>query len=263
MAVATSMILSRSVCQGSGGSGRPSSVANSAFTRGPSAPREASVPAAPPNCTASLVSRVRMSPSTAASRPASQPAATTPNVTGTACWSIVRPIMSEAWWAFARCAAASAARSRSALVTSSACRASSIAAVSMMSWLAAPRCTARAAGPATLRASMRASPGTGLPVAAASRPSSAVSNPAAAAALVTSAPAPAGASPARSRARASPASAFSMARSHAASPTSAPPRLNTPPNSPPFSLPRSSGMSVVRSSPVAASRGRVESPPGS
>ena len=111
IATATSMIRSRSVCQGSGGSARPSSSASSAFTRAPSAPSDARVPAAPPNCTASRVSRTNASHSTALSSPASQPAATTPKVTGTACCSSVRPIISVP-----RCASASRAAAAAAAV---------------------------------------------------------------------------------------------------------------------------------------------------
>ena len=85
------------------------------------------------------------------------------------------------------------------MATPSASRASSIAAVSMMSWLVAPVCTAaRAAGSATRLVSTRARPGTGFPVSAAARPSSASSagpKSAASAALVTAAPAPPGDEP--------------------------------------------------------------------
>jgi len=83
----TSMIRNRSVCQGSGGSARPSSSAMSAFTSAPESPTDARVPAAPPYWTASRVPRTNVSHSTALSRLASQPAATTPKVVGTACWS--------------------------------------------------------------------------------------------------------------------------------------------------------------------------------
>ena len=110
--------------------------------------------------------------------------------------------------------------------------ASSMAAVSTMSWLVAPRWTALTAVWGTRRASARASPGTGFPVSAASPPSSFGSKLSALAAAVTASPAPAGASPARSRARASPASASSIACSHAMSSASTPPLAKTPPNSP-------------------------------
>ena len=225
------MIRSRSVCQGSTGTARPSSSASSAATRWPASPSEASVPAAPPNWTASRGPR-ESSPARPSSTLVSQPAATRPKVTGTACWSSVLPIMIEPRCAAASPPAASAARARSARMTSMARLASSIAAVSTMSWLVAPRWTALTAVWGTCRASARASPGTGLPVRAASPPSSFGSKFAALAAAVTALPAPAGASPARSRARARPASASSIACSHAVSSASTPPLANTPPNSP-------------------------------
>ncbi len=190
------------------------------------------MPAAPPNCTASRREATAASPSRASSRLVSQPAAIRPKVTGTACWRSVRPIMIEVRCASARSAAAPAARARSASMTPMARLASSIAAVSRMSWLVAPRWTAPAAVCGTCRASARASPGTGLPVRAANPPSSFGSKFSAWAAAVTASPEPAGVSPARSRARASPASASSIACSHAVSPTSTPPRPKTPPNSP-------------------------------
>ncbi len=194
-ALARSMIRSRSVCQGSTGRARPSSSASSATTRGPSSPSEARVPAAPPNCTASRCELTAARPARASSRLVSQPAATRPKVTGTACWSSVRPIMIVDRCASASPAAAAAAWPRSASITSMARLASSIAAVSTMSWLAAPRCTAPAAVCGTRRASARARAGTGLPVSAASSPSSAASKWPAWATSVTAAPEPAGARP--------------------------------------------------------------------
>ena len=226
------MIRSRSVCHGSGGLARPSSSAISAFTRAPPSPSDARVPAAPPNWTASRVSRTNASHSTALSSPASQPAATMPKVVGTACCSSVRPIMSVPRLASASRAAAPAAAVRSLTAAPSASRASSIAAVSMMSWLVAPWCTAaRAAGFATRLVSTRASPGTGFPVSTVARPSSATSagpKSFAWAAPVTAAPAPAGASPARSSALARAASAPSIDRSQAASSATAPPPATEP-----------------------------------
>ena len=96
------------------------------------------MPAAPPNWTASRLAATRSSPAAASSRPVSQPAATSPKVTGTACWSRVRPIMMVSRWTAASRAAAAAAAARSSEITPSACRASSMAAVSTMSWLVAP-----------------------------------------------------------------------------------------------------------------------------
>ena len=246
-----SRIRSRSVCQGSTGTARPSSVASSAATRWPASPSEASVPAAPPNCTASR-DPTAASPSRASSTLVSQPAATRPKVTGTACWRSVRPIMIEDRCVAASPAAASAARARSACMTSMARLASSIAAVSTMSWLVAPRCTALTAVWGTCRASARASPGTGFPVSAASPPSSFGSKFSALAAAVTASPEPAGASPARSSARASPASASSIACSHAVSSASTPPRAKTPPNSPRAFGSSWSGMSEISPLPYPA-----------
>ncbi len=228
------MSRSRSVCHGSGGSASPSSSAISDFTAAPDEPSEASVPAAPPNWTASRVSRTDASPSRAPSSPASQPAVTRPKVTGTACCSSVRPIISDPRCASASRATTAAAPESASAAASMASRASTIAAVSMMSWLVAPRCTAAlAAGSGTSRVSARASPGTGLPVSSDDRLSSARSkSPGRAAAAVTAAPAPGGASPARSSARASADSAASMARSQAPSSATGPPRMNTPPKIP-------------------------------
>ncbi len=108
-----------------------------------------------------------------------------------------------------------------------------MAAVSMMSWLVAPLCTAAAASGGTSRASSRASAGTGLPVSAACWPSAARSKLSARAAAVTAAPAPGAASPAASSARASAASVSSIACSQAWPDVSTWPRLNTPSKSPP------------------------------
>ena len=110
-----------------------------------------------------------------------------------------------------------------------------MAAVSMMSWLVAPRCTAAAApsavpGSSAVSALTRA--GTGLPVVAACTPRDWLSKFSDLAAAVTAAPDPAGASPARSAALASAASVSSMACSQASSPVWAPPRSNSPPNKP-------------------------------
>ena len=124
------------------------------------------------------------------------------------------------------------AAARSSASRSSAPLASSMAAVSMMSWLVAPRWTVSAASGGTALRSSAASAGTGFPDRAARRPSAPGSNGAATAASVTAAPAPAGASPARSRARASAASVSSIARSQAWLPVSAPPREKTPSNRP-------------------------------
>ena len=218
------------------------------------------MPAAPPNCTARRPVRTPASPWRASSRLVSQPAATRPKVTGTACWSSVRPIMIEDRCASASPAAASAASARSASMTSMARLASSIAAVSTMSWLVAPRCTALTAVWGTCRARARASPGTGFPVSAASSPSWFGSKLSAFAVAVTASPEPAGASPARSSARASPASASSIACSHAVSPASTPPRAKTPPNSPRAFGSFWSGMSEISPLPYPAHHHRPHPP---
>src|ERR1019366_5422196 len=170
--------------------------------------------AAPPNWTASRPTGTRATASRASSRLVSQPAATSPKVTGTACCSSVRPIMRVSRWVAASTAAADAAADRSAAIADSACLASSIAAVSMMSWLVAPLCTAPAASGGTILVSSRTSAGTGLPVSAACLPSPAASNASACAAAVTVAPAPGSARPALSRALARAASVSSKACSH-------------------------------------------------
>ena len=145
--------------------------------------------------------------------------------------------LDEAADAVASAAHPSAAAARWPASRSSAPRASSMAAVSMMSWLVAPRWTVSAASGGTALRSSATSAGTGFPDRAARRPSAPGSNGAVAAASVTAAPAPAGASPARSRARASAASVSSMARSQAWLPVPAPPREKIPSNSPRCSAP--------------------------
>ena len=52
--LATSARPSRPTCQAIGGGRRPSSAASASITRMPSAPSEASVPTAPPNCTTAI-----------------------------------------------------------------------------------------------------------------------------------------------------------------------------------------------------------------
>ena len=134
--------------------------------------------------------------------------------------------------AAARRAAAAAAAARSSEITPSDWRASSIAAVSMMSWLVAPWCTAPAGPGGRIRVSARTSAGTGLPVSAACWPRSAASKAPARAAAVTAAPAPGAAIPACSSARARAASVSSIACSQAWSEVSTAPRPNTPSKSP-------------------------------
>ena len=110
----------------------------------------------------------------ASSSATSQPAALRPNVVGSACWSSVRPIIGVS-----RCAAGERAprrrRRRAGRRSSgtSARLATSIAAVSRMSWLVAPRCTG-ASGRAVERLQPRA-PAPGLPIPAAPAPIAATS----------------------------------------------------------------------------------------
>ena len=106
------------------------------------------MPAAPPNWTASRPLPTSASRSRASSIAVSQPAATSPNVTGTACCSSVRPAITvpRVLGGPGR-PPPPAAAARSPSMTRSARRASSMAAVSMMSWLVAPWCTARRRAP--------------------------------------------------------------------------------------------------------------------
>ena len=69
------MIRCLSVCQGSAGAVKPSSSASRATMAGPFWPSEASVPAAPPNCTASRVAAILSRSRRASSIVVSQPAA--------------------------------------------------------------------------------------------------------------------------------------------------------------------------------------------
>ncbi len=126
----------------------------------------------------------------------------------------------------------SAAAARSAWVASMTWRASSIAAVSMMSWLVAPRwiASANSAGTRAVMALTRA--GIGLPAAAAETPSDAFSIKETLAIDVMAAPAPGGASPARSAARAMAASVSSIACSQVVSSMTTEPASNRPLNRP-------------------------------
>ena len=122
---------SRTVCQGTSGAVSWRRSARRAATSRPRSPRLASVPTAPPNCTASSRSRTARSSASAPSRPDSQPAALSPKVTGIACWSSVRPGTIASRWRRASAAHASAAAARSADHPSSARRQTSIIAVSI------------------------------------------------------------------------------------------------------------------------------------
>ena len=108
-----------------------------------------------------------------------------------------------------------------------------MAAVSRMSWLVAPWCTAGRGDAGDLRRSAPGpAAGTGLPVQRRLRAELRGVEPVRAGRRVTAAPAPGGASPARSSARASAASASSMACSQAASPAATPPRPKRAENRP-------------------------------
>src|SRR5918997_2822186 len=122
-------------------------------------------------------------------------------------------------WSSASRAHAAASRSMSASTRSSTRRATSIAAVSIMSWLVAPLCTWRAASPGTASVSTFTSAGTGLPAARPSRPSFPGSKrPASQHSEIASA-ASAGITPARASATARAPSASSIACSQARSST--------------------------------------------
>jgi hypothetical protein len=125
----------RFACHGSTGSASPSSPAYSRAISGPASPSAANVPAAPPSW--AIGSNARTS-ARASSTAVSQLAARRPNVVGTAGWRSVRATATVR-----RCSRASAAHpaatpSSSARITFTASRATSIAAVSTMSWLVAP-----------------------------------------------------------------------------------------------------------------------------
>ena len=106
--------------------------------RAPSSPSAARVPAAPPSCAASRSSRTAASRRRASTTATSHPAAFSPKVVGTACWSSVRAAIGVERCARASSAQPSASRSSSASTSAAARRATSIAAVSTMSWLVAP-----------------------------------------------------------------------------------------------------------------------------
>ena len=109
----------------------------------PSAPSDASVPEAPPNCRTAAPASADSMPSIVRASASSQPAAFRPNVMGVACCSQVRPgIGVRACWR-ACVAAADAARRRSRTTIGTASRSWRTSPVSMMSWLVAPQCTYR------------------------------------------------------------------------------------------------------------------------
>ena len=99
--------------------------------------------------------------SAASSTPTSQPAARNPNEVGSACASSVRPAIGVSRCASTSGMHAAAVAAASASIGSSARRATSIAAVSRMSWLVAPRCTVPASSSPTASRSARTSGTTG------------------------------------------------------------------------------------------------------
>ena len=163
-APASAATRARSVCHGSAGAGRSSCAAIASRTAMPRLPSDARLPAAPPSCTARRSRRTTSSRSDAASSAIIQPAATRPNVVGTACWSSVRPAIGVARCTRASAAAANAAPSTSAVSATSARRATSIIAVSITSWLVAPRCTWPRPGSSTRAVSAATSGPAGLPI---------------------------------------------------------------------------------------------------
>ena len=140
-AAPSSAIRVRFVCHGRTGSSQPSSSARSRRTSGPRSPIAASVPTAPPSCTASRRVRTAASPLRDSSSATSQPATLNPNVVGSACCSSVRATIGVDRCDSASAARAAASPSSSASIRSSARRATSIEAVSMTSWLVAPQWT--------------------------------------------------------------------------------------------------------------------------
>ena len=161
---ASSPIRPRCVCQGTAGSASPSSSAYAArHLRAGVAERGERARRAPELRGRVARARISSSQRRASSSPASQPAALSPNVTGTACWSSVRPAIGVSRCARASSAAALAAAPTSSSSGSSARAVTSMAAVSRMSWLVAPRCTCAAAGPSTASVSAALSGTTGLP----------------------------------------------------------------------------------------------------
>jgi hypothetical protein len=87
---AASAMRSRWVCQGASGNGSLSSCASLSETCNPLSARAASVPAAPPNCSASVSLRKRCSRSFERCSAAAYSASFSPNGIGSACCSHVR-----------------------------------------------------------------------------------------------------------------------------------------------------------------------------
>lgn len=198
----------RRVCHGRTGRSSPVSSAKAATRSNARSPNASSVPAGPPSCTGSGSAARRPR---ASRQPSSQFAAFAPNVVGSACRPSVRAGIGVSRYRAASPASASSARSRWARTTRLVRAATSMAPVSAMSWLVAPRWTCRPAGPASARRSATSGT-TGLPEPRARRARSAASKrPASAAAAPIAAAASAGMMPRRAWALARAASASSIA----------------------------------------------------
>ena len=138
---AASAMRSRWVCHGASGSGSLSSWASFSATANPLSPSAASVPAAPPNCSASVLPRKCFSRCRERCSAAAYSASFNPKGIGSACCNQVR-----ATTAVLRCCRASLAkpdiaRSISPSSASMPARSISMVAVSITSWLVAPQCT--------------------------------------------------------------------------------------------------------------------------
>ena len=164
-AAPSSAMRTRSACQGTVGSARPSSPAKSSRPRAPRSPSAERVPAAPPSSAARPRSAAHPAAHRRRAPPTSQPAAFSPNVVGTACCSSVRaghrrvPVRSRE----RRATRPPRGRDRPGPARARV-RATSIAAVSITSWLVAPRCTApRRVAPRPRARSARTSGSAGVP----------------------------------------------------------------------------------------------------
>ena len=175
-AAPSSAIRTRFVCHGIVGSERPSSSANAAATSSPRSPSAESVPAAPPSCAARPCRRSSVSRPAASITATSHPAAFRPKVVGTACCRSVRPTIGVSRCSRARRAHPVRTRATSSRIRSSARRVTSIAAVSITSWLVAPRWTKRACSSPTRSTIARTSGSAGLPEARPSASSRSQSN---------------------------------------------------------------------------------------
>ena len=168
---------SRCVCHGTA-SGKPRCRARSGATCGPRSPRAASVPAAPPNCSAMASAAAASTRRQPRDRAATHPATFKPNVIGGAGCRSVRPSMIVRACASDSCLSAPSSRACSAARMAIARRSVSAIAVSATSWLVAPKCTKSAlfgSRDRTCVASAVTKPMDTVPVLRAERPISAAS----------------------------------------------------------------------------------------